>query len=133
MARMEFKGGKEMEVALYNAESKMPMLIPHMLQEASRLVLFELQMANDKFQKYWKAKKPKHNQWGWFVAINLKGKTSSGAPVALAANVNEFGRQGYHPQPARPFVRRTLEEIEPAVENVMQTAFDKGMKEIMHV
>lgn len=133
MARMEFKGGKEMEVAILNAESKMPMLIPKMLEEAGRLVLFELQMANDKFQKFWKAKKPKRNQWGWFVSITLKGKTTSGAPAALAANVNEFGRHGYHPQPARPFVRRTLEEIEPAVKNVMQTAFDKGMKEIMRV
>jgi HK97 gp10 family phage protein len=133
MASMQWKGDVEMQVALANAEEKLPNIIQEMLKNAAQLILFELKMVNWTFQKYWKANKAKKNKWGWFVSIVLKGKTSSGAPVALAANVSEYGRQGYHPQPARPFIRKTLQELEPDVESVMQNTFDRAMKEVMRV
>ena len=133
MARMEWKGDVEMQAALHNAEMKLPSIIQEMLRSAAQFLLFELQSANNTFRKYWKANKAKKNQWGWFVKIGLKGKTESGAPAALAANVSEYGRQGYHPQPARPFIRRTLQNAEEDVENIMQTTFDQEMKEVMRV
>ena len=134
MARMEWKGDVEMQAALYNAEMKLPSIIQEMLRSAAQFVLIELQMANNTFRKYWKANKAKKNQWGWFVKIGPgKAKTSEGTPAALAMNVSEYGRQGYHPQPARPFIRRTLKNAEEDVENIMQTTFDQKMKEVMRV
>ena len=133
MAKMEWKGDVEMQAALYNAEMKLPSIVQEMLKSASQFLLFELQNANDTFRRFWKANPAKKNQWGWFVKIGLKGKTASGTPAALAANVSEYGRQGYHPQPARPFIKKTLQDAEEDVENIMQSTFDQKMKEVMRL
>lgn len=129
MAKIGWQGTAELEAALGNVESKLPSIIPDMLKSGARVLLPALKNANATFRGYWKAKKPKKNQYGWFLWIGMKGKTSSGERAALAAGVNEYGRQGYHPQVARPFIRDTIQANGEAAAQAMQAVFDAGMRE----
>ncbi len=133
MGKFEWKGNEQLEAALSRAEQKFPGICQAMLRNASQFVLFEIQMASDKFAKYWKVKAPKHNAYGWFSQIQLKGKTSSGAPASVAATVYEFGRGGEHPQTARPFIGPTIKNIEEDVQIIMQNTYDQYMSEVMYV
>lgn len=133
MAKFEWKGDEEMRLALERSVAKFPGICQAMLRSAAQYLLFELKMANWTFQKFWKAYAPKQNKAGWTVSILPKGKTSSGAAAALAVSVNEYGRGGKRPQPARPFVRETLKYSEEQVQIIMQNEYDKFMREITHV
>ena len=133
MAKFEWTGDDRMYAALENSVQKFPGICQAMLKDAAQYILFELKLANTTFQRFWKANKPKHNNLGWFVAVVLKGKTSSGTPAALAANVYEYGRGGKHPQPARPFIRKTLKDCEGQVQDIMQGTYDRYMKEVTRV
>lgn len=125
-----------MEAALENAQQKFPGICQAMLRNAAQFVLFKLQMANSKFAKYWNVRAPKHNRYGWYIQIPLKGNTSSGAPAPLAATVYEYGRGGKdkkNRQPARPFIRPTIKNAEEDVQNIMQTTYEQYMSEVMRV
>ncbi len=86
-----------------------------MLKAGAAVLAARLKAAGAEFAKYIKVRKPKKNKYGWFAQIHFSGKTSSGAPAALAANVCEYGRGGDNPQPARPFVRPTIEPSEKEI------------------
>jgi len=133
MAKFEWKGDDEMRIALERSTAKFPGICQAMLRAAAQYILFELQMANATFQKFWKAYAPKQSKTGWTASISPKGKTSSGAAAALALSVNEYGRGGKRPQPARPFVRQTLKDSEEQVQIIMQNEYDKYMREITRV
>lgn len=83
-----------------------------------------------KFGKYVRTKKPKKNKFGWFTQVIFKGKTESGASAALAASVYEFGRGGYHRQPARPEIRPAVRSVEKETVQAMEDALDKELKKI---
>ena len=73
------------------------------------------------FAKYVHVKGARKNQYGHFAQVQFKGKTSSGAPAALAVNVYEHGRPG---QPARPWLSATCVSTEPNVVVAMQEVYD---------
>jgi hypothetical protein len=87
------------EAMLSRLQGETDNIIKKMLSAGASVVLDALKQASSTFSKYWKIKPPKKNQYGWFAQVQFKGKTSSGAPAALAANVSEYGRQGNNPQP----------------------------------
>jgi len=103
-------------------------IMPKMLEAGVRVVSARLKAgAHDKFVRFITVEKPKKSKSGWFARIVFKGKTSSGADAGLAVGVYEYGRQGYHPQPARPHIRQIIEESSDEASRAMQGVLE-GMK-----
>lgn len=100
-----------------------------MCDEGAKIVAARLKNANNKFSKYVKLKKAKHNSYGWYAQIQFKGTTESGASAALAASVYEHGRDSYNPQPARPFINKTAAACRDEVMLKMQEIYDEAVKE----
>jgi hypothetical protein len=112
------------EAMLSRLQGETDNIIKKMLSAGALVVFNALKRASSTFSKYWKIRAPKKNQYGWFAQVQLKGKTSSGAPAALAANVYEYGRKD-ESQSARPFIRSTVKEIEQGVIDTMQAVYDE--------
>lgn len=128
MAGFRFEVPRELETKLLKLGDAGDKVIPKMLAAAAAAVAQHL--TGTHFGKYVKVAKPKKNKYGWFARVFFDGKTSSGAPAGLAAAVYEFGRQGYHPQPARPEVRRKIENAEADAIDAMQATFDEEAKKL---
>ena len=130
MAKVEMRGVDgyiEMLNKLGNSyDSVMPRVI-----NAGRNVVAAVLRRNPKFGKYAKPTAPKKNEYGWFAQVQFKGKTSSGASAGLAVSVNEFGRRGKRPQPARPWVRAAIAGAEGDAIRAMSDEYDKAVREIV--
>ncbi len=128
MAKLEFKMDAGWERAMQKLDTLYDDTAEDMLNAGAAVLARRLKSAGEEFAKYIKIKKPMKNKYGWFAQIHLSGKTSSGSPAALAANVYEYGRGGENPQPARPFVRPTIESSEKEVVGAMQTVLEEALK-----
>jgi hypothetical protein len=117
------------EAMLSRLQGETDNIIKKMLKEGAKITAAHLTIAAYEFAKYWKIKAPRKNQWGWYAKVLLKGTTSSGAPAALAANVYEYGRKD-ESQPARPFIRSTIKEIEQGVYDTMQAVYDEEARKL---
>jgi HK97 gp10 family phage protein len=130
MAKLEFKMDAGWERAMHKLGTLYDDTAEDMLRAGTAVLAARLKSAGAVFAKYIKIKKPSKNKYGWFAQIYFSGKTSSGAPAGLAANVYEYGRGGENPQPARPFVRPTIESSEKEVVDAMQTVLEEALKKL---
>ena len=130
MAKLEFKMDAGWERAMQKLGTLYDDTAEDMLRAGTEVLASRLKAAGAEFAKYIKIKKPKKNKFGWFSQIHFSGTTSSGAPAALAANVYEYGRGGEKPQPARPFVRPTIESSEKEVVDAMQSVLEEALKKL---
>lgn len=105
-------------------------IIPRAIIKGRDVLASALKRANAVFSRYVRRTKPKKNNYGWFAQVQFKGKTKSGAPAALAANVYEYGRGGKRPQKARPWIRATIRGAEAEAQQAMADEYDKAVKEI---
>lgn len=128
MASFKFEGLDQYTLQLEQLEKATDGVCEEMLNAGTKIVLATLKGANQKFAKYWRIKKPKRNQYGWYAQVLLKGTTSSGAPAALAGTVYEFGRGGKRPQPARPFARAAVKGVEAEVSKAMDEVYENEIK-----
>lgn len=130
MAKIEMKG-LDGYIAMINKlgnsyDSTMPRVI-----KAGRDVVAKALGRHPKFGKYAKPTAPKKNEYGWFAQVQFKGTTSSGARAGLAVAINEYGRGGKNPQPARPWVRAAIAGAESAAVKAMEQEYDKAVSEIV--
>jgi len=131
-----------------------------MLKVAVKIVKAKLQAANNTFSKYVRGQAAKRSRYGgWYAKVGFggtKGWTSGNTYPARAATVYEYGRTGgtyeadyfskyvddekavrfgkhthsYPDQPARPFIRRTIDEAAPEVVEAMQQVYDEEVAKI---
>jgi hypothetical protein len=130
MASFRFEVSPEWDKALMKLDTLYDDTCEEMLNTGGSILAEKLKRAGSQFAEYIKLKKAKRNQYGWFAQIQFRGKTSSGEPAALAASVYEYGRQGYHPQQAKPFVRPTAQAAEKEVVDAMQNVLEEALKKI---
>ena len=128
MATFQFKMSPGFEQAMYRLGDLYDNVAPKMLK-AGQAVLYE-KLRPTKFGKYYKLKSPKKNRMGWFAQIQINGKTETGAPAALAATVYEYGRQGYHPQPARPEIRQVVNAAEAETVRAMEEVLKEEIRKL---
>ena len=128
MAQFRFNVSPEWERALLKLDKGYDDLCEKMLNAGNKVAAAAL--SGTKFGKYLKAKKPKHNQYGWFSQVQFKGKTKSGTKAAIAATVYEFGRGGHNPQPARPEIRAKIQAAESGVAKAMEQVAEEVYKSL---
>jgi hypothetical protein len=129
--RVEFEGDDGYIQALAKLGDNYGPISEKMLTAGIKYMLEQIKSATPKFASYFTIQKPKQNEYGWFAMIRMKKvKTSSGAPVQLAANVYEYGRKAYHQQIARPHVRATIKAAEQPVSEIMQQVYDEEARKI---
>ena len=120
-----------------------------MLAAAVKIVSGKLKAANGIFAKHVKGQAAKHSRFGgWYAKVhfggakNSRSETRSGSNAGRAALVYEYGRAAgtykdedgdtrhYPAQPARPFIRRTIDEAAPEVIEAMQQVYDEEVAKI---
>ena len=103
------------------------------LDKAAALVCERLKAANASYAKFWKVKRAKHNQYGWFAQVQARGKAKrTGERAGFVIAMNEYGasknRKGE--QPARPFVRKTIKESGAEVAKIVEDEFNEELKKL---
>lgn len=128
MAQFRFEVSKDFERKLNQLDRLYDDACEDMLKTGGAILRDRLKAASSTFAKYVKLKRPKKNQYGWFTYASFEGKTSSGTPANTAAFVYEYGRGGRAPQPARPFIRRTVKGCEGEVVKAMDDVLEARLK-----
>ena len=131
MAKVEMRGVDGYISMLNELGDSYDSIMPKVIKAGRSVLLKALKFGHPKFGKYAKPTPPKKNDYGWFAQVKFTGTTSSGAKAGLAVGVNEYGRQGKRPQPARPWVRATIAGAESAAMSAMEKTYDEAVKEIV--
>lgn len=150
MARFHFQGLEDYGKTIAKVGDLYGPMCEAMLNRAVQIVVEKLKSASNVFAKHVKAKKARHNKFGWFAQVHFGGKvhnrseTGSGTSAARAATVYEYGRsettyytdkngvrRSIPPQPARPFIRPTVEAVEGEVIAAMEEEMDRILAEKM--
>lgn len=127
MATVNFDGMDGYLQMLAKLGDKQDEVFRKMVNAGARVAHGKLKAANATFAKHVKLKLGKKNQYGWFAQVQFRGKTESGAPAALAANVYEHGKAG---QPARPFIKAASAAAESEAIEAMQKVYDEEVAKI---
>lgn len=125
MATVKFEGFDAYEQMLGKLGDSTDRVLKEMVSAGLRILYAKIKCANATFAKYVKMKAARKNQYGWFAQVQFRGKTESGTPAALAANVYEHGRSGKHAQPARPWLNAACAAVEPECVAEMQRIYDE--------
>lgn len=130
MANIEFGGVDNYLQMLARLGDKHDEVMKKVVDSGARVLYQKIKGANAKFAKYVKFKGGKKNQYGWFAQVQFKGKTESGASAGLALGVYEYGRGGYKPQPARPWLKATIAAAEQETLEAMSDTYDEEAAKI---
>jgi len=130
MATVEFKGMENYEQMLARLGDHADDVQKKMVDAGLRILYAKLRSANATFAKYMKMKAAHKNQYGWFAQVQFRGKTESGVPAALAANVYEHGRGGKNAQPARPWISAACAAAEGEAVKEMGRVYDEEAEKI---
>ena len=125
MATVKFEGFDEYEQMLSKLGDSTDNVLKEMVTAGLRILYAKIKGASATFARYVKMKAARRNQYGWFAQVQFRGKTESGTPAALAANVYEHGRSGTNAQPARPWLNAACAAAEPECVTEMQRIYDE--------